>query len=395
MTTATRELTIQAQVTSVYDRLAQATKPIVVCVGGAGSSKSHSMAQLVLWKLANERDKVFGIGRKTFPALRMTAYKLVVDLLQAYALYPHCDHNKTEHTIRYRDNLIQFFSLDDPEKIKSALFNFLWLEEATDFSWDDFVILRLRLNRPCREQSNQIFLTLNPIDQFNWVNQRLLLGPLSEDMAVVESTYRDNPFVAPAFAATLEGLKAQDENYYRIYALGEWGRLENVIYSNWDLVDDMPAEFQWERYGVDFGYENPSAVLHLGAVGDELWIDELLYQTHLTNADLIERLKGFKRLDIYADSAEPQRIEEIHRADFRCYPAHKDVQLGIDSVKRFKLHITKRSINTIKEIRGYQRKKDKDGRVLEEPVKFNDHALDALRYGCFSKPQGEGNVRFL
>ena len=198
---------------------------------------------------------------------------------------------------------------------------------------------------------------------------------------VIHSTYHDNPFVTQDYINIVEGLIEEDPNFYRIYALGEWGRLENIIFSKWDTIDHMPADFKQERYGIDFGYENPTTVLHIGITSYEMCVDELLYQTHMTNADLIEFLKTLPhRLDIYADSAEPQRIEELCRAGFRCYPSIKDVHLGIDTVKRFNLHITERSIHTIKEIKGYHRKKDKDGHILEDPVKFDDHAMDALRY---------------
>ena len=202
------------------------------------------------------------------------------------------------------------------------------------------------------------------------------------DILVVSSTYKDNPFLSPDYIAQLEGLINQSENYYRIYALGEWSILENIIYPEYQLVDEMPAEFHEERYGVDFGFENPTVILHCGIIENRLYVDELLYETHLTNSDLIDKLKHMPRLDIYADSAEPQRIEELCRAGLRCYPAIKDVQLGIDMVKRYKICLTKRSVSTIKEIRQYQRKKDKEGKILEEPVKFLDHSVDALRYGC-------------
>lgn len=376
MTTATEERKV-VKVTGVYDRLAKALKPVVVCVGGAGSSKSYSMAQLIIQKLVEEESKVIGIGRKTFPALRMTAYPLTIGLLRDYGIYQYGEHNRTEHTFRYKDSLIQFFSLDDPEKIKSFNANYLWLEEANEFTWDDYLILKLRLNRSPGKNVNRIYLSLNPVDETLWIKQKLIESP---EVEVIKSNYEDNPFLPGDYIELLRGLESLDPNYYRIYARGEWGRLENVIYTNWDLIDEMPYDFQFERYGVDFGYENPTVFLRIGITDMDLFIDELIYRTHMTNADLIRDLGDTPRLDIFADSSEPQRIEEICRAGINCYPAIKDVKLGIDTLKRFNIHITKRSVNVIKEIRSYARKKDRNGHVLEEPVKFNDHAMDALRY---------------
>ncbi len=365
----------KVSVTGVYDQLAQTIKSIVVCVGGAGSSKSYSLAQLMIWKLANEEGKVLGIGRKTFPALRMTAYLLVVSLLKEYGIYPHCEHNKTEHSIDFRSNRLQFFSLDDPDKIKSFNANVIWLEEANEFTFEDYTIINLRLNRDPGQDRNQLYLSFNPVD--SWIFDKLEKSP---DAEWIESNYKDNPFLSPAYIVSLEGLKDQDLNYYNIYTLGQRGFLENIIYPSWDLIDDMPFDAQYEKNGIDFGFENPSVIVRVMVTGKDLYADELLYKTHLTNAELIEIGKTLKWRDAYADSAEPQRIEEIRRAGLSCMPAIKDVQLGIDVVKRYNIHITKRSANLIKEIRSYQRKKDKTGKVLDEPIKFNDHALDALRY---------------
>lgn len=367
----------RVEITGVYDQLMQAIKPIIVCVGGAGSSKSYSLAQLMIWKLVNERDKVIGIGRKTFPALRMTAYLLIVNLLKAYGIYPHCDHNKSDNYIDFKGNRIQFFSLDDPEKIKSFNANMIWLEEANEFTFEDFTIINLRLNRDPGEGRNQVYLSFNPVD--SWIFDKLEDNPEAE---WIHSTYLDNPFVSVAYGELLESLKDQDLNYYNIYALGKRGKLENIIYPEWTLIDEFPNKVEMECYGLDFGYENPSVCIRAGITEADLYLDEMLYQTHLTNSDLIDNLKTFPRLDILADGSEPQRIEEICRAGLNCYPAMKDVKLGIDTVKRYKIHLTRRSANLIKEIRSYQRRKDKDGRILDEPIKFNDHGMDASRYAA-------------
>jgi len=159
----------KVKVTSVYDQLANATKPMIICIGGAGSSKSYSLAQLFIYRFINEQKKIFGICRKTMPALKMTAMKLVIGLLKDYGIYQHCEHNKTDHIITLGNNLIQFFSLDDPERIKSAEFSYLWLEEAGEFIVDDFLILRMRLRVPTSGEINQIFLTCNPNDANNWI----------------------------------------------------------------------------------------------------------------------------------------------------------------------------------------------------------------------------------
>lgn len=365
--------------TSVYEHLAASVKPIVVCVGGSGSSKSHSMAQLFIQKFFTERNKVFVISRKTLAALRITAYRVVVGLLQDYGRYHLCDENKTLGTITYGSNIIQFFGLDDPQRKKSFLANYIWLEEASEYTKEDIMTLRLCLKLDAGQDRNQLYMTFNPVDCD-------VFDAFENDPGAewIWSTYHDNPFAVESFIDLLESSKEKDLNFYSIYALGKRGRLENIIYPHWQMVDGFPAELQKDCYGLDFGYENPSVCVRTGIMGEKLYLDEELYQTHLTNADLIERLKTLKRLDIYADSSEPQRIEELRRAGFNAYPAQKDVRLGIDTVKRYDIMLTKRSVNLIKEIRTYQRKKDKDGKILDEPVKFNDHGMDAVRYAVLS-----------
>jgi phage terminase large subunit len=229
-------------------------------------------------------------------------------------------------------------------------------------------------------------MTLNPIDQFHWIRTQVLDVP-NKDVASFQSNYKMNPFLSREYIEQLEGLADIDENYYRIYALGEWGVLQNLIYSNWDVVDRAPDNYDEIVCGLDFGYVNPTALIEVRIRENEVWVKELVYQSHLTNSDLIEIMKDKvdKGKAIYADSAEPQRIEEIYQAGFNIYPAEKSVKFGIDKVKQYKLHILEDSINLIKEIRSYKWKEDKEGRTLEEPVKFNDHAMDAMRYAIASK----------
>ena len=381
---------VEVYLTSVHDEIAAATKPVVVAVGGAGSSKSHSIAQLFVHLLINSDDKVLGVARKTMPALRRTAMQLIIDLLEDQGLYSKVAHNQTNHTMRYGKNRLQFFSLDEPDKIKSFNANFMWLEEANEFTWKDYGIIDLRLNRPAAGGINRMYVSLNPVDENCWIKTKLCDD--NPDVEVIHSTYRDNPFLDAPYRAKLEGLINLDPNYHRIYARGEWGKLENIIYPEWVLVDGMPYDAEIERYGLDFGYEHPTVLVHIMVTGHNLYIDEAVYQNHITNSDLIGLMAPLPRWPIYADSAEPQRIEEISRAGFECYGAVKSVTVGIDQVNRLKIHITKRSVGIIKEIRGYARRQDKDGHIMEDPIKFNDDGMDALRYAVMGrdKPQAEG-----
>ena len=268
---------------------------------------------------------------------------------------------------------------------QSSDWNIIWMEEATEFTYEDFVTLKLRLSTPTYEfMRNKIFLSFNPIDEYHWIKTKIV-DEKTEDFVDIHSNYLYNPFLARDYVQTIEMIQYQDPNYWRIFGEGEWGKLENVIYNNWSIVPYLP---EGEKiFGLDFGFVNPTALVQLNVDGFEVGVQQKIYRTGLTNQDLIRELHSImtkeekEQCPIYADSAEPQRIEELNREGFWVIPANKSVKDGIDYVKRCRMRITNDSDNIIKEIRGYSHKTDKNGRVLEEPVKFNDHGLDAIRYG--------------
>ena len=371
----------QVAVTNIFDRNIKATDPIVVNVGGARSSKSYSIIQLILRHFIEEEHKEILIARKTLPSLRITAYKVFVDLLQDYGYYPKCTHNKSNLTIKYKTNTVYFLSIDDPDKIKSAEFNYVFLEEANEFTYLDFMTLWMRMSAPTVEsQPNRMYLALNPSEEFSWINQKLIHW---DNVQVIKSTYLDNPFLSPVYRKTLEDLKKTDPELYKIYALGEYASLSNIIYKNYVIDKVFPRNFHDEFYGLDFGYNYPTALIRIGMRDGELYEKEIIYQTHLTNPELIELMgtcKVNKKLPIYADSAEPKSIEDLHKAGYNVHPATKQVMDGIKNVKQFKVHIHHESSNIIKERRTYKWRQDKDGNNLDEPVKFNDHLMDAERY---------------
>ena len=278
---------------------------------------------------------------------------------------------------------------------QSSDWNIILMEEATEFTYEDFVTLKLRLSTPTYEfMRNKMFLNFNPIDEYHWIKTKIV-DEKTEDFVDIHSNYLYNPFLAKDYVETVGKLQYQDPNYWRIFGQGEWGRLEHIIYTNWSIVPYLP---EGEKiFGLDFGFVNPTALVQLNVDGYEVGVQQKIYQSGLTNQDLIRKLHSVMSKDeknqcpIYADSAEPQRIEELNREGFWVIPADKSVKDGIDYVKRCRLRITDDSDNVIKEVRGYSYRMDRNGRVLEEPVKFNDHALDGVRYGLHT--HALGNIR--
>jgi phage terminase large subunit len=369
---------LKLKATNVYqkNREAHAKEEIrfVVDQGGTRSSKTYSLAQLFVTILLEEHNILLTICRKTFPSLRATAMKDFFNILKEQGLYSESNHNKTEHSYKLGDNEVEFVSIDEPQKIRGRKRTYLWINEANELTYEDFRQLNLRTEK-------KIYLDYNPSDEFHWIYYKVIPR---KDCLFIQSTYLDNPFLDDALVKEIEMLKEADPNYWKIYGLGERGTNEAAIYTHWQYCDKIPDNVDEIIYGLDFGFNNKTALVRVGIKDQDHYCQELLYESHLTNSDLIERLKDLKIEDdypIYADSAEPQRIEEINKAGFYCLPANKDVKKGIDTIKSHGFYITKDSPNLQKEVKSYKWKQ-KDERILDEPVKFNDHLLDGARYAA-------------
>lgn len=378
-------MTRQIQVTKVYEKIHNSIKPVLICRGGARSSKSYSIAQYLVERMTNEPNCKILICRKTMPALKLTAYKLFTDLLKDYGYYQYCEHNRTNNYITYKPNnaFVAFLSIDDPEKIKSSEWNIIWVEEATEFNYNDYMTLKLRLSAPT-DLLNQMILSFNPVDAFSYIKTDII--DKDSDYEEIVSNYLDNPFLDKQYIDLL--LATKDSYYRRVYIDGDWGVLENVIFTNWQEVSIFP-QAEKTIIGIDFGYTDPTAVVELRFTDTGVYIKELLYRSNMTNSDLIRWLKHNINTNVmaYADAAEPQRITELRRADINVRSAKKgpdSVRKSIDTMKAQQLFITSDSSNLLKEIRSFKWAENRDGTPQNKPVDGYDHLIDAARYGIYS-----------
>ena len=365
--------------TNVFHK-AYSSKTRITCLqGGTRSSKSYSLTQLFLVKCLEDTGKTYTICRKTLPALKGTAYRDFLEILKELDLYTEENHNKSELSYLLNGNLIEFISIDQPTKIRGRKRNCLWLNEANEFTYEDWQQLILRT-------TEKIYLDYNPSDPYSWIYDKVITR---DDCTFIKSTYKANPFLDADTIAEIERLRDLDPDYWQVYGLGEIGSVQTMIFRKFELVDDVQGNLI--GYGLDFGFTNsPSALVAVYQQDDNLYIKEMLYEKRLTNTDLANKLREFRidrQSEIVGDSAEPKTIEEIYRQGFNIKPAKKGagIHLGIDIMRRYKLHITKDSLNAIKEFRSYKWATDKNGDVLNTPVKINDHLIDATRYLCLNK----------
>ena len=386
--------------------------------GSAGSGKSHAVAQKHLLRIfaAITQGKVhrFLALRKTQPAMRKSFYALLNHYIDFWGARPIVKENKSEMVLTFKGgSQIICGGLDDPSKIKSIEgITGVILEELPEFTYEDFrqTDLRLRGSTPSYKQITTMF---NPVSRQNWSYKRLFEAKeiadlfdgtqrtertvgtekLVSEATYHHSTYRDNPHLDIEYRLMLQQLRDEDATLADIYAEGIWGVLKHLIIQNFLAIRDgeWPHDFEDEYYGLDFGYNAPSALVKIGIINEQPWEEELIYQTKLTNTQLIEKMlelipeeqRGFP---IFADSAEPDRIEEICAAGFYCMPSDKSVKQGLDFLRRRKHHIKKSSTNILAERESYKYKEDRGtGEPTDEPVKFMDHAWDAIRYAEFTR----------
>jgi len=378
----------------VFKHLEKSSKRIIVEQGGTRSGKTYNiLIWLLFGYIGQNTGKTITICRKTYPALRASAMRDFINIATEFGMYDESSHNKTNAELMIHGNLIEFIGMDQPQKIRGRKRDLLYCNEANELNLEDWRQLILRT-------TDRIIVDYNPSDEFHWLYENVL--PRS-DCDFFVTTYKDNPFLEQSVVDEIERLKDIDENYWRVYGLGERGQSRSLIFSH-DQINELPKEARLKAYGLDFGYSNdPTALVGIYEHQGRLILDELLYKTGMTNSDIANYIAslGLDRRDIiWADSGEPKSIEEIHRMGWNIRPATKgkdSIDVGIDIMRRFKLQITSRSINLIKEFRNYKYIEDKNGRVTNKPIDAFNHGIDAVRYACFmsfSKPNvGKYSIR--
>jgi len=363
----------------------------LVLYGGAGSGKSRFVAQKIVYRMLTETQHRFLVARKIEKSLRKSAHQLLIDTIEDMGLEKLFKYSKSptgEMTIScLNGNTILFVGLDSTEKLKSIeKISGVWIEEASELSLDDFTQLDLRLRGKLKNYK-QIILSFNPINSKHWLKKRFF-DIKDKDATVIHTTYLDNKFLDETYITVLNTLKVTNFSYYEIYALGKWGVLKGKIYKEYTIIDEMPTDAEIHRWGQDFGFNNPSATTEVMINGNNLYLDELLFETQLTNTQLMHKLKTqyphIMKIKGFLDSAEPARIADFKKAGFDVLPALKDVKAGIDKVMTYNIHVTKRSLNIINELDLYVWKLDRNDEPLDEPLKEHDHALDAVRYAVFT-----------
>ena len=345
-------------------------KRFIINEGGSRSSKTYSLCQLMIIYCLQNNNKVVSVIRKTFPALRATVLRDFIEILKDIGLYKQEAHNKSEHIYTFANgSMIEFFSVDNEQKIRGRKRDIAWLNEANELYFDDYTQINMRTE-------DKLIFDYNPSDSASWLYELP-----KDESTLIKSTYRDNPFLPESIKVQIEDLKRTDEALYQIYALGEKAVSKSNIYSNWSFVTHRPARFVKYVYGLDFGYNHPSALMRVYYCDNDIYIEPVIYESYLTTTMLIEKLGTLsieQTVTILADYSRPEIIQEMNIAGYDVQNANKVVKKGIDNLKTFGV-ICQDDKAIRREYENYKWKKIGD-QILDEPVKLFDDAMDAIRY---------------
>ncbi len=364
---------MEIQATNIFARnwdALNSDKRFIINQGGSRSSKTYSLCQMIIVYCVQNPNKVVSIVRKTFPALRATVMRDFFEIMKDLEIYEKSNHNMSENIYFFPNgSIVEFFSVDNEQKIRGRKRDLGWCNEANELWFEDFQQLNMRTEE-------KLIFDYNPSDSSSWLYK---LPP--EESVLIKSTYRDNPFLPESIKRQIEDLKRTDEALYQIYALGEKAISKSNIYNNWTFLGRKPQRFQSYVYGLDFGYNHPTALIRVYWSDGDIWIEPVIYESYLTTSELIEKFKQLeieKTVDILADYSRPEIIAELQNAGYNVNNANKAVKMGINFVKTFGVYCQEDEALK-KEYENYKWKKVGDI-ITEEPVKLYDDAMDAVRY---------------
>lgn len=383
---------ITFEVSPLFIANMNAKERTIVNQGGTSSGKTYSIMQVLYLLAMKEPKQVITVAGQDIPNLKVGAYRDAKTILDSSEVlrswYPTI--NEGERIIKCANSsIIEFKSYADAQDAKNGKRDYLFVNEANGISYDIYWQLAIRTRK-------KIFIDYNPSSRF-WCHNEVIGR---EDTRLIISNHKKNYFLSEEEHARIEGI--EDPELWKVYARGLTGKIEGLVLTNWDIVDQLPPAEEWKMsaYGLDFGFTNdPSALEHVILAHGELWIDEVLYSTGLTNPDIAQRAHN-SGLDstqqIIADCAEPKSIRELQAAGLWVTPSPKgqdSIVSGIDILKRYKLHVTRRSTGILDNLRSYKWGKDRDGNMTNKPEDRNNHGIDAIRYVGLAKLSEHREVR--
>lgn len=368
------------QRTTAINKLIKLTQRKRVVQGGTSAGKTFGILPLLIDYAAKNAKTEISIVSETIPHLRRGAMKDFLKILDWTNRFKNENWNRTLLTYNFENgSYIEFFSADQESKLRGARRHILYINEANNLTFEAYHQLAIRT-------SKYIWLDFNPTAEF-WAHTEVLK---EDDSELIVLTYKDNESLSETIVRDIESARDKADtstywaNWWKVYGLGEVGSVQGTIFTNWESIDKIPDAARLVGIGLDFGYSvDPTAAVAIYKYNNQYILDEIIFQKELSNREIANLLKDY-RVMIIADSAEPKSIAELQSYGLKVLGALKgkdSIVHGIQLIQQQSLLVTKKSINLIKELRGYTWATDRNGQPTGDPIDILNHTMDAMRYG--------------
>ena len=373
--------------TTAINKILNLKKRIKIIQGGTSAGKTYGILPILIDKASKKGGLEISVVSESIPHLRRGALKDFIKIMQETNRWIAPNYNKSFLKYTFANgSYIEFFSVEQPDKLRGARRNILYVNEANNIPFEAYNQLSIRT-------SDEVYLDYNPTHEFYAHTE--LIPDADSDFIIL--TYKDNEGLSDSIVKEIE--KAKDKgltskywaNWWNVYGLGLVGSLEGVVFQNWEQIRVVPDEARILGYGMDFGYTNdPTTLIACYKLDNELIFDEVIYRTGLLNSDIKDLMNNHNvgHNVVYADSAEPKSIAELKRYGFYIKPTDKgrdSINYGINILQQYNFKVTKRSTNLIKELRSYTWDTSKTGERLNKPIDAFNHGIDAMRYFAMMK----------
>jgi len=365
--------------TTAQTKIAKLKKRLRIVQGGTSSSKTFTILPFLIQYAVQCPKSEISVVSESIPHLKRGALKDFLKIMDWTGNMNHNNFNKSNLTYKFSNgSYIEFFSADQPDKLRGARRDILFINECNNVDFESYQQLAIRTKK-------FIYLDYNPTNEF-WVHTELIGSDIADFLIL---TYKDNEALDNAIVKEIERAKEKAktssywENWWNVYGLGQIGSLEGVIFNNWKTIDTIPSEARLIGYGLDFGYTNdPTAIIEIYKYNNERIVNEICYNKGLSNSQIAKYINT--KLPCYCDSAEPKSIAELRIYGVNAHGVTKgsdSINFGIQIMQEESYLVTTKSLNLINELRKYAWDKDKrTGAKLNKPIDAWNHGIDSFRY---------------
>lgn len=394
-------------------------KFIILITGGRGSGKSFNASAFIerlTFEMTPKERIVHQIlyTRYTMTSAHISIIPEMLEKIRLDGTSKFFSDTKTDVINKITGSRIMFRGIktssgNQTAKLKSihGITTFVCDEAEEWTSEEDFDKIMLSIRQ--KGIQNRIIIIMNPTDSNHFIYKKYIENThrletidgvdvqisTHPNVLHIHTTYFDNiENLSTEFLKEVADMKEKNPEKYAHTVIGRWADVsEGAIYKKWGVVKEFPKWCTHVALGMDFGFTNdPTAIVKCGLIGENLYVDEICYKTNMLARDIIREIRPIDGLKVFADSADPRLIQDIHNGGIKIYPVDKSagsIVSGIDKIKEYNLFFTERSYNGMKEARSYVWDKDKNGNYINAPVDGNDHIMDAIRYYVRGQIQGK------